>query len=399
MKKLYLCCLLIFILHNPAKAEDTEYQDKLPVKKIPSLQDKLPVKEISYQEKIPVKEISSSDIIPPVNPRPKETWGITPVIIPAYTPETRMAISGGVVYYNYPHPESAKPNQVTVYGYYTQNQQACAGLRAERYLFTDTIKYNLNLAYTYYPNEFWGIGMDTSDDKSERYTNKSVLGNGSILYKVFTNTYFGLNMLMYHSNITRRKKNGILETTHPAGMRGTDELGSGLHLCFDSRDMVFFPHSGMLLDIKNINFAKALGSDHNFSKIDINGSHYLQIKGEHVIAFQYIIDLAWGGVPVQLLNYNNIRGYNYSRYIDKNYIGSNVEYRFPIIWRIGGTVFAGAGEIAPRIGDFNFTNIKPAAGLGLRAMVDKDEHINVRFDAGFSAINRCEFYLNIIEAF
>ena len=421
-----LCCLCLALAGFPAYAQTVD-TEKLKLASsagelVPAIKpqkktagtEKLKVTEVAAREFVPeiqpdkksadnekrqVTQISAQDLVPAIQPRAREPWGITPVIIPAYTPETRFALSGGVVYYNYSTPESPKPNQITLYGYGTQNEQACVGMRAERYMDDDNFKLNLSSSYTYYPNEYWGIGSYARDGRCERYTNRSMIINGTIGYKLVTNLYLGLNVLGYHSEVTGIKQNGILYNENPIGIHGTDELGAGWHLCLDSRDMVFFPHTGTLLDLKNVYYIPAFGSKYTFYKLDLNGSHYFRVKGEHVVAFQYMVNLAWGDVPMQLLNYNNIRGYNYSRYIDRDYIGANLEYRFPIIWRLGGAVFAGAGEIAHNVKSFDFKSIKPAVGTGLRLMVDRDEHINVRFDVGFRSLKRCEFYLNIIEAF
>ena len=75
-----------------------------------------------------------------------------------------------------------------------------------------------------------------------------------------------------------------------------------------------------------------------------------------------------------------MRGYYAGRYRDKKFLGAQVEYRFPIYWRISGTTFASTGQVADELNDFHFGGFKWAGGVGLRFAVLPSEKLNLRFD-------------------
>ncbi len=93
-----------------------------------------------------------------------------------------------------------------------------------------------------------------------------------------------------------------------------------------------------------------------------------------------------------------MRGYFEGRFRDKDLLAVQLEYRFPIFWRIGGAVFAGAGTVAPDVARFSVGQVKPGLGLGLRFMYDLVERMNVRVDVGFGK-NSSGIYMTANEAF
>jgi len=75
-----------------------------------------------------------------------------------------------------------------------------------------------------------------------------------------------------------------------------------------------------------------------------------------------------------------------------------MELRFPIVWRIGGTAFVGAGNADDHfehLGD----NIRIAEGIGIRFMVQTKQKINIRFDFTYNSEKDIKKYIKIKEAF
>jgi hypothetical protein len=75
-----------------------------------------------------------------------------------------------------------------------------------------------------------------------------------------------------------------------------------------------------------------------------------------------------------------------------------VEYRHELRYRLGFVAFAGVGGIAPRWNKFQFDNLLPAAGVGVRFKLDKINHINYRADFGFGRGGHT-ITLSVTEAF
>ncbi len=95
---------------------------------------------------------------------------------------------------------------------------------------------------------------------------------------------------------------------------------------------------------------------------------------------------------------SKLRGYYQGRFRDNDLGLLQAEYRFPIWWRFGGDVFAGAGEVGHVLSDFTWGGIHPSFGAGLRLLVIPAEHLNARLDYGIGTDSH-GLYLAILEAF
>jgi hypothetical protein len=75
-----------------------------------------------------------------------------------------------------------------------------------------------------------------------------------------------------------------------------------------------------------------------------------------------------------------LRGFADNRFVDKNVIAFQAEYRIPLFWRLGAVVFIGAGEVFDNLGSLTFGGLKPSAGFGLRVAIIRDPKQNLRID-------------------
>ncbi len=105
-----------------------------------------------------------------------------------------------------------------------------------------------------------------------------------------------------------------------------------------------------------------------------------------------LIELAALGGPELM------RGYYDGRYLDRNLVAGQVEYRRPLTGRLGMVVFAGAGQVAPKPTGLRLDRFKPSFGAGIRFKIVKEENLNVRFDYGVGR-GTSNYYFNIAEAF
>jgi hypothetical protein len=79
---------------------------------------------------------------------------------------------------------------------------------------------------------------------------------------------------------------------------------------------------------------------------------------------------------------NELRGYVAGRYFDRYMVATQLEYRLALPWRFGVVGFGGVGEAIPG-GDqllFRNNNFLPSGGGGLRFLLSKEYHVNLRAD-------------------
>lgn len=92
----------------------------------------------------------------------------------------------------------------------------------------------------------------------------------------------------------------------------------------------------------------------------------------------------------------DLRGYQIGQFRDHRMLVGQAEYRRELFWRIGVVAFAGAGAVVKTFD--NFGDPEPGGGLGLRLLVAKKNHINLRIDYAWGN-NSHATYVSVGEAF
>jgi hemolysin activation/secretion protein len=93
-----------------------------------------------------------------------------------------------------------------------------------------------------------------------------------------------------------------------------------------------------------------------------------------------------------------LRGYPFSRCIDKSGYALQSELRFPLAGRFGGVAFASCGQVGRSLSDFRISDTRIAAGAGLRVRPNTSSDVNIRLDVAFSP-ESTGIYITLLEAF
>ena len=204
-------------------------------------------------------------------------------------------------------------------------------------------------------------------------------------------------------NIVQVKENGLLDSDNNiVGRNGGLLSGGGIVVNYDIRDHLFTPRSGVLAEMVLFANEKFLGSDFSFQKAYLDIAAYFPVAKNHTLAAQIYAELTAGEAPFNQLSLlggtKRMRGYLEGRFRDKQYLTSQIEYRFPLFWRLGMTAFATTGSVGSTVGDLFDDQWYYTYGLGLRIMLDTKARVNLRIDAGFGK-ETSGFYLTFGEAF
>ena len=99
------------------------------------------------------------------------------------------------------------------------------------------------------------------------------------------------------------------------------------------------------------------------------------------------VNLARGNIPFTELNSPDgvtlLRGIENGRYRDRDMAGLQTEYRFPIVGRWGGVVFAETAQVAHELDELTMDGWKYSVGTGIRYALNPDERFNFRMDISF----------------
>lgn len=164
----------------------------------------------------------------------------------------------------------------------------------------------------------------------------------------------------------------------------------------------FYPEEGTLFRFGSDFFSKDLGGTFTFQRYGLTFNAYRSFTKKQILAYNAFACSTGGNAPffgqcifgIQ----NELRGYPAGRYIDKDMLATQAEYRLSLPWRLGLAAFAGLGEVAPSFSKFDADNILPSGGIGPRFMLSGKYHVNLRADVAWGKNGRT-FSMGLGESF
>jgi outer membrane protein assembly factor BamA len=330
-----------------------------------------------------------------------ENWGIVPVALPYYTPDTSIAFGTYTVLW-FQSGES-RASDLSVYGTYSIKNQLALGLLPEVYFLDERLKLSGQFEYNRYPQGFWGLGPHTASAAEETYTPTGIFWFLATKLKIAEGLYAGPYFRFRSTETVEADDGGLIDSRSVPGSDGTRVVGLGASAEYDSRDNTFFPRAGGIGKVTVYHAPESLGSEYAFGRCEIDLRRYWGISGDHVVAFQALGVLGWGDMPFQemrgLGGNEMMRGLYTGRYLDRNSLAMQLEYRFPLYWRFAGVLFASEGAVARNADGFELSSFHPAFGGGLRILLDTEKHIAIRIDVGFDEYGSGKLYFLVKEAF
>ncbi|MFN6944263.1 MAG: BamA/TamA family outer membrane protein [Cytophagaceae bacterium] len=322
-----------------------------------------------------------------------------------YTPDTRFAFGGLGVYYFKIDGDSGNSTRLSYSKLlidYTQNRQLDVWGSWNIFLKDEKFFLKGEVRYRNFPDKFYGIGNRTEDGEMERYDYNLVSFKKLVLRKVKPHLFMGADMQMIYTYKYHIESDRKLASGQVTGADGGLTSGLGLVSLYDSRDNVVYPMEGRFFEVSSYFYGGYLGSEFRYTNVNVTYNYYINVFKRAVIATNSVANFNFGNPSFIAMafagNDDILRGYARNRYRDHNFIGTQVEFRTPLFWRIGMACFAGVGDVFNQFDDVRFNTLKYSYGAGLRYTVNKKEHLNLRFDYGFGR-GQSGFYIMIAEAF
>lgn len=166
---------------------------------------------------------------------------------------------------------------------------------------------------------------------------------------------------------------------------------ASLILRYDTSDSQIHPTRGVRLMLQDDVAGGIVGSrDSSYNRITLDLRKYTLVFGDKDVfavraMMQYIsgsnipiFDMSSLGGGAELAA---MRGFALNRFLDKGKFLANIEYRFPLFWRLGGNLFVDTGTVWPSLDQFSFKAMAVDYGVGLRFYLPD---FVVRVDFGFS---------------
>ena len=325
-------------------------------------------------------------------------------IVGAPLPISSPALGSGIVPvagYIFPFSKNDKlspPSVVGGLGLLTSGGSRLLGGAGELYLKEDTYEITTAVAGGHLDYHFYGTG-NAAGNAGRRLAIKQSgeIFFGEVLRRVKWKFFLGPRVWIGHSDITPNlSKSDSDHPDLPQAALNTSPDAVGVRLLRDTRPNRFYPTAGTLFDT-SVNFFSAnqnlgttsevtpnpaRGKVYTFQTYRIIFNKYASLTKTQVLAYNLYLCGTGGDAPfygqcifgVQ----NELQGYTAGRYIDRYMFATQLEYRLVLPKRFGLVGFGGVGEVAPSVGQFNYSNLLPSIGTGLRFMLDKKYHVNLR---------------------
>jgi outer membrane protein assembly factor BamA len=180
-------------------------------------------------------------------------------------------------------------------------------------------------------------------------------------------------------------------TALPAYATQPRYVKAGAAVDVDTRDEAANPRSGGRYFAEWAAFNDQNLGAHSFDRLDVELQHYIPFLNQRrVIALRArtaLTHTASGqGVPFYMLpalgGSGSLRGFSEFRFRDKHMVVLNAEYRWEAFSGLDMALFADAGQVASRMSDFAFREMKTAGGIGFR--FNSARKVFCRIDVGFS---------------
>lgn len=300
--------------------------------------------------------------------------------------------------------EVSPPSAIGAVGLITDNDTRVWAVGAQLFFKCDT--YRLTTAYVRgnLNYNFYGPGLAAENQGLKLpLMQDGALFYGEFLRRLKWNLFIGPRVLTGHSVVTVRPGGNTSVTPPPDVGLSTSLTSVGLMIIRDTRTDHFYPTGGTVEEFTADFFANAFGSKYSFQSYRARLSAYWSLTGRQALAYNAHF-CATGGKPpfygecIYGTN-NELRGYEAGRFFNRYMVTTQLEYRLVLPLRLGIVGFGGIGGVAPDAQAFFHNDaFLPAGGGGVRFMLSKAFHVNLRADLAVGKYGHT-FSMGIGEAF
>lgn len=316
-------------------------------------------------------------------------------------PETRWGagVASLLNFYFDMEDSLSPPSQIQLGAAYTQNKQVLSSLPF--HLFwgqRKNVAYG-ELSYYRYSYNYFGQG-DFIQSQAQNYDANFTRIRLNYLREIKHRWYLGLRMWLEDFEIEANEP-GLLGQNMILGEQGGRTWGFGLILNQDRRDQVFYPKKGHFIELVSHPDFKPL-SEFNFWRNRADLRLYKHLAPKLVWANQVFIDYISGDAPFFAMailgGQNRMRGMFEGRYRDNTAVLFQSEIRAEVYKRFGAVAFLSIGNTGENFKDLGINSSSIAGGAGLRFVLDREKHLNLRLDFAVSEDHQ-DYYFTIGEAF
>lgn len=321
-----------------------------------------------------------------------------------YTPEKNFGVGLLMVglYHTDGADRSVQPSSLVVNSFVSQNKSYGVSIENMTYFNQGKQRLLLDVDLHNEASVYYGKGITAGDKDTNKHEFDEVLYSFKPTWMTTLAPHYYLGV---GGDIMYAKADKLENVVNDSSSTPFYELPVGtsagvvLSSVYDSRDYRLNASDGWLFQL-DAGLYQNFESDKRYSLYDLEVANYINLNPiPGLIAWQVQGlfsegDVPWYAMP-DLGGSSAMRGYIKGRYRDEHMLMGQVEYRLPIVQRLGMIFWGAAGSVAPSVSKLN-DEILTSVGTGFRFRI-KDK-INLRADVGIGQ-NETAFYLNVNEVF
>ncbi len=330
---------------------------------------------------------------------PQEGHTIFALPIAFYTTDTGFGYgAAGLLGY---HSAPERTSQLLFAVTHTAKKQFQSVVKSEHYFADGKHRFLGQVEYNRFPSDFFGFGNDTSNDDPQSYTPEFAQAEFSLARLLTRDLWIRGGGFFRNQALISRGEENVMQT--PGVPWGTGRFDAGLTggFLWDSRDNTTASTRGSLFLLKYYHTVyQDRGDGFRMLSLDVRAFRSLRpgwVSGSHLRAEGVRGDMPFYFLP-NLGGQELLRGYEDNRFADRNFLLFQQDLRFPIWWRIGGTVFAAAGRVAHDGSDILEGKFHVGYGAGLRYFINREDGMVIRLDMA-SGKDSGGMYISFGEAF
>lgn len=317
-----------------------------------------------------------------------QRWAAVPAV--AYSGETGWQLGGLGILFLRPTGPDDPGSETDLAGIWTTKGQYRVVLAPDLAFLGGAIGWKSNYEFRHWPGEYWAGGNDPTDS-SLRYDMDQWRMGGIVRWRAVRGVRIGVeyelerNETAFHAPDSESfaRRPGAFPDRAP-GRWGGDRVGLGWNVEWDGRDHDNWPRSGTYAELKQVIHPKALGSDWSYAVQSFDVRGYLPTPLRGALACAVFWEGATGDVPFDQLampdGTRRLRGLVKGRLADRQQADVQLEWRFPLFWRFGATVFADAGKVGNDASELAENRFRWAFGAGGRMALNPSRKVNIRGD-------------------
>ncbi len=325
--------------------------------------------------------------------------------IPSYKPTFGfgLQVMAGYLFAVDPEDKVSPPSSVMLMGYAAENGSWLGGFGSRFFLKEDQYRLIGGVFTGRLNYDYAGVGTDAGDSGRtvplEQNMTAVIL---EPLTRIAPHLYLGPRYLYANMRTTADLASLGNPALPPQVERESLQSMIGAHLQYDTRDSVFNPRKGMLVDFHADFHDRAWGDDFNYQVYKLYCNQYFSLGEGQVLAVRAAAQVCAGDVPFYSLatigRGPDLRGYEYGQYQDETLLAAQAEYRLRLTKRFGVVGFAGVGAVAPSLSDYSADDLLPSVGAGLRYVLAVKNQISMRLDYAYGR-DGGKLYFTVGEAF